>query len=114
MQFLAKLHIYYISNILSKMNYAFLGLLGEDFFKKLNKSFNDITKFLKENLEEQEEKFDQIEDEKENLAQDNNKLQKENKLIIKKYFNINEKLQKALKVNIKVVIKQEGLSYDYS
>ncbi|RGB28956.1 hypothetical protein C1646_672824 [Rhizophagus diaphanus] len=49
-------------------------------------------------VEEQEEEFNQS-DEEEDLDQDNEELPKENnEIIIDKYFDINEKLQKALGV----------------
>ena len=114
MQSLAKLHTYYVSNASTEMNYAFLGLSEEEFFKELNKSFNDITEFSEEDIEDQEDEFDQIEDEEEDFAKDGEEFQEGNEIIIEKYFDINEELQKALEVEVRVVIDQEEPpSYDH-
>ncbi|PKB96524.1 hypothetical protein RhiirA5_470842 [Rhizophagus irregularis] len=82
-------------------------------FFVLNKSFNDITEFSEE-VEEQEEEFNQP-DEEEDFDQDNEELPKENnEIIIDKYFDINEELRKALRVEVRVVIEQPAVSaYDY-
>ena len=114
MNSLAKLHSYYVSNASSEMNYAFSGVTEEEFLKELNKSFGDITEFSENDIEEQEKEFDQTGNEEEDLAQDNKELQEENEIIMVKYFDINEELQKALDVEIRVVIEQEEQpSYDH-
>ena len=53
MQSLAKLHTYYVSNVSLEMNYTFSEFTEEEFFKELNKSFNDITEFSEEDIVEQ-------------------------------------------------------------
>jgi predicted ribosome quality control (RQC) complex YloA/Tae2 family protein len=114
MNSLAKLHMYYVSNASTELNYSFSGLTEEEFFKELNKSFNDITEFSEDDIEEQEKEFDQNENEKEDLDQDNEELQERNEIIMEKYFDINEELQKALGVEIRVLIEQEEqTSYDH-
>jgi hypothetical protein len=110
-QSLAKLHSYYVSNASTEMNYAFSGLTEEEFFKELNKSFNDITEFSEEEIDEQEEEFNQTEEEneEENLEEDKEELTNDgNEIIMEKYFDINEELQRALGVEVRVVIEQEA------
>jgi spore coat polysaccharide biosynthesis predicted glycosyltransferase SpsG len=114
MQSMAKLHTYYVSNASTEMNYAFSGLSEEQFFVELNKSFNEITEFSEEELEEQEKEYNQAEEE-ENLDKDNEEIPKEgNEIILEKYFNINEELQRALEVEVRVVVEQEeSRHYDH-
>lgn len=110
---MAKLHYFYVNNASKEMNYTFSNLIEDEFFCELNKSFNNITKFLEE-VEEQEEEFNQS-DEKEDLDQDNEELPKENnEIIIDKYFDINEELQRVLEVEVRVVIEQAAVfAYDH-
>ena len=42
MHAMASLHMYYITNALSEMKYAFSGLSDQQFFAELNKSFNNL------------------------------------------------------------------------
>src|SRR5438874_1379878 len=110
---MVKLHSYYINNASKKMNYAFSNITEDEFFRELNKSFNDITEFSEE-VEEQEEEFNQPDEEKD-LDQDNEELPKENnEIIIDKYFDINEELRRVLGVEVRVVIEQAAVSaYDH-
>jgi hypothetical protein len=113
MLIIAKLHTYYVSNAFKKMNYAFSGLIQNDFLNELNKSFNDITKFSETEIDDQEKKYDQT-DKDDNLDQDNKEtLARDNEIMLNKYFNINVELQKALEVEVKVVIENADLSYDH-
>ena len=114
MQTMAKLHTYYVSNASKEMNYAFSGLTQDDFLNELNKSFNDITEFSEDEIEDQEEEYKQS-DEEEDLDQNNEEtLMRGNDLILDKYFDINVELQKALEVEVRVVIEKEAVpSYDH-
>ena len=52
---------------------------------------------------------------KKNIQNNEKTLVRGNEIILNKYFNINVKLQKALEIEVKVVIKKEAvLSYDHS
>jgi hypothetical protein len=114
MQTMAKLHTYYISNALKEMNYAFSGLTQNDFLNELNKSFNDITEFSEAEIDDQEKEYDQT-DKDDDLDQDNEKtLAKDNEIMLDKYFNINVELQKALEIEVRVVIENADPSYDHS
>ena len=114
MQTMAKLHTYYVSNALKEMNYAFSGLTQDDFLNELNKSFSDITEFSEDEIEDQEKEYKQS-DEEEDLDQNNEEtLMRGNDLILDKYFDINVELQKALEVEVRVVIEKEAVpSYDH-
>jgi hypothetical protein len=95
------------------MNYAFSGLIQNDFLNELNKSFNDITEFSKTKIDDQENEYDQT-DEDEDLDQNNKEtLARDNEIILDKYFNINVELQKALKVKVRIVIKKADPSYNH-
>ena len=111
---MAKLHTYYVSNASKEMNYAFSGLTQDDFLNELNKSFNDITEFSEDEIEDQEEEYKQS-DEEEDLDQNNEEtLMRGNDLILDKYFDINVELQKALEIEIRVVIEKKAIpSYDH-
>src|SRR5947207_13743365 len=116
---MASLHAYYVTNTLSEMKYAFSGLSDQQFFVELNKSFNNLSFSEKEIEEEKDELFQlKVEDnEDEDLAQDQEELSKEdNKIIIDKYFDINDELQKALGMEVSVIIEQESviiIPYDH-
>jgi hypothetical protein len=55
-QSMAKLHSYYVNNAPKELNYAFSNITEEEFFRELNKSFNDIVE-ISEEIEEQEKEF---------------------------------------------------------
>ena len=69
------------------------------FFAELNKSFNNLS-FSEEEIEEEKDELFQLEvedNEDEDFAQDQEELSKtNNKIIMDKYFDINNELQKAL------------------
>jgi hypothetical protein len=92
------------------MKYAFSGLSDQQFFAELNKSFNNLS-FSEEEIEEEKDELFQLEvedNEDEDLAQDQEELSKaDNKIIMDKYFDINDELQKALGVEVSVIIERE-------
>jgi hypothetical protein len=49
---MVKLHSYYVSNVSKEMNYAFSGLEQDEFLNELNKSFNDITEFSEDEIDD--------------------------------------------------------------
>src|ERR1043166_9163377 len=107
---MASLHAYYVTNASSEMKYTFSGLSDQQFFAELNKSFNNLSFSEKEIEEEKDELFQlEVEDnEDEDLAQDQEELSKaDNKIIMDKYFDINNELQKALGVEVSVIIKRK-------
>src|ERR1051325_2322866 len=88
---------------------------------ELNKSFNNLS-FLKKEIEEEKDELFQLEvedNEDEDLAQDQEELTKaNNKIIMDKYFDINDELQKALGVEVSVIIERESViitpyNYEY-
>ena len=56
MHAMASLHAYYVTNASSEMKYAFSGLLDQQFFAELNKTFNNLL-FLKKEIEEKKMNF---------------------------------------------------------
>lgn len=110
MHAMASLHAYYVTNASSEMKYAFSGLSDQQFFAELNKSFNNLS-FSEEEIEEEKDELFQLEvedNEDEDLAQDQEELSKaDNKIIMDKYFDINDELQKALGVEVSVIIERE-------
>jgi hypothetical protein len=110
MHAMASLHAYYVTNASSEMKYAFSGLSDQQFFAELNKSFNNLS-FSEDEIEEEKDELFQLEvedNEDEDLAQDQEELSKaDNKIIMDKYFDINDELQKALGVEVSVIIERE-------
>ena len=110
MHAMASLHAYYVTNASSEMKYALSGLSDQQFFAELNKCFNNLS-FSEEEIEEEKDELFQLEiedNEDEDLAQDQEELSKaDNKIIMDKYFDINDELQKALGVEVSVIIERE-------
>jgi len=110
MHAMASLHAYYVTNASFEMKYAFSGLSDQQFFAELNKSFNNLS-FSEEEIEEEKDELFQLEvedNEDEDLAQDQEELSKaDNKIIMDKYFDINDELQKALGMEVSVIIERE-------
>src|SRR6185312_8247799 len=104
MHAMASLHAYYITNASSEMKYAFSGLSDQQFFAKLNKSFNNLS-FSEEEIEEEKDELFQLEvedNEDEDLAQDQEEFSKaDNKIIMDKYFDI--------RVEVSVIIERESV-----
>ena len=94
------LHVYYVTNASSEMKYVFSELSDQQFFAELNKSFNNLS-FSEEEIEDEKDELFQLEvedNEDEDLAQDQEELSKaDNKIIMDKYFDINDELQKGSK-----------------
>src|SRR2546430_84576 len=99
MHTMAFLHAYYVTNASSEMKYA-----------ELNKSFNNLS-FSEEEIEEKKDELFQLEvedNEDKDLTQDQEELSKaDNKIIMDKYFDINDELQKVLGVEVSVIIERE-------
>lgn len=93
------------------MSYAYTDLTPFKFYKALSESFNKFTDFSDEEIQEQEYELDFecdnndgnfIEDESERMIPESG-----NEIIMKNYFNFNdEDLQKALAMDVRVVIEQ--------
>ena len=101
------------------MKYAFSGLSDQQFFAELNKSFNNLS-FSEEEIEEEKEELFQLgvkDNEDDDLAQDQEELSKaDDKIIMDKYLDINDELQRALGVEVSVIIEQEPVAitpYDH-
>ena len=119
MHAMAFLHAYYVTNASSEMKYAFSGLLDQQFFAELNKSFNNLS-FSEEEIEEEKEELFQLgvkNNEDDDLAQGQEELSKaDDKIIMDKYLDINDELQRALGVEVSVIIEQESVAitpYDH-
>ena len=107
MEAMAKLHTYYVTNATTKMNYTHSNLSEEELYKTFNESLN-FTEFSDE-IREQEEEFDFIEDNDEDFAEENETEipNKNNEIIIENYFDFNnQEFQKALKIDVKVIIEE--------
>ena len=114
MQTMTKLHAYYVSNASKELNYAFSGLKQEDFLNQLNKSFNDITEFSEDEIEDQEKEYDRPDDDDDLDRNNQETLMGGNEIILDKYFDINVELQKALEVDVRIVIEKEAVPvYDH-
>src|SRR2546429_7006069 len=101
------LHAYYVTNASSEMKYAFSGLSDQQFFAELNKSFNNLS-FSEKEIEEEKEELFQLgvkDNEDDDLAQDQEELSKADDKIMDKYLDINDELQRALGVEVSVIIE---------
>lgn len=116
MQSMAKLHSYYVTNASTEMSYAHSNITDTEFYNAINESFNDITEFSDDEINEQEVELNIAEyDDNDNLAE-NNKESPEfgNEITIENYFNFDDKdLQEALKMEVRVVIEQDINNYDH-
>ena len=114
MQSMAKLHSYYVTNASTEMSYAYTDLTDFEFYKAVSESFNEITDFSDDEINEQEDELNTLEDDNGNLFE-NNKENPEvgNEMIMENYFNFDdEDLQKALELEVRVVIEQETTNYN--
>ncbi len=116
MQSMAKLHSYYVTNASTEMSYAHSNITDTEFYNAINESFNDITEFSDDEINEQEVELNIAEyDDNDNLAE-NNKESPEfgNEITIENYFNFDDKdLREALKMEVRVVIEQDINNYDH-
>jgi hypothetical protein len=99
------------------MNYAYTDLTPSEFYKVLSKSFNESTDFSDEEIKEQECELDlEYDDDDGNLTEDEKVISESgNEIVIENYLNFNdEDLQKALALDVKVVIEQQEITnYDH-
>ncbi len=83
----------------------------------VSKSFNEFIDFSNDEINEQEDKLNTLkyENDNDNLFKNNKEVfSTGNKMIMENYFNFNDKdLQKALELEVRVIIKQEITNYDY-
>jgi hypothetical protein len=117
MQAMAKLHSYYVTNAATEMSYAYTDLTPSEFCKALSESFNEFTDFSDEEIQDQEYELDfecddndLTEDESESVTPESG-----SEIIMENYFNFNdEDLQKALVMDVRVVIEQQEITnYDH-
>lgn len=120
MQSMAKLHSYYVTNASTEMSYAYTSLTDSEFYKSISESFAEIAEFSDDEIKEQENELDILEyDDDDRDLFENNENNKEipevnNEIIMENYFNFDdEDLQKALALEVKVVIEQEVTNYDH-
>jgi hypothetical protein len=117
MQAMAKLHSYYVTNAATEMNYAYTDLTPSKFYKALSESFNESTDFSDEEIKEQECELDlEYDDDDGNLTEDERVTPESgNEIVMENYLNFNdEDLQKALALDVRVVIEQQEITnYDY-
>jgi hypothetical protein len=117
---MAKLHSYYVTNASTEMSYAHTSLTDSEFYKAISESFAEIAEFSDDEIKEQENELDILEyDDDDRDLFENNENNKEipevnNEIIMENYFNFDdEDLQKALALEVKVVIEQEVTNYDH-
>ena len=83
----------------------------------VSKSFNEFIDFSDDEINEQEDELNTLEYENDNnnLFENNKEVPSTgNEMIIENYFNFDDKdLQKALELEVKVIIKQEIINYDH-
>src|SRR6266545_1796076 len=117
MQAMAKLHSYYVTNASTELSYAHMNLTNFKFYKAVSESFNEFTDFSGDEINEQEDELNTLEyeNDNDNLFENNKEVSStSNKMIMENYFNFDdEDLQKALELEVRVIIKQEITNYDY-
>jgi hypothetical protein len=117
MQAMAKLHSYYVTNASTEMSYAHMDLTDSEFYKAVSESFNEFTDFSDDEINEQEDELNTLENENDNgnLFENNKEVPSiGNEMTVENYFNFdNEDLQKALDLEVRVVIEQEITNYDH-
>ena len=117
MQSMAKLHSYYVTNASTEMSYAYTDLTDFEFYKAVSESFNEFTDFSDDEINEQEDELNTLEyeDDNGNLFENNKEAPEVgNEMVMENYFNFNDKdLQKALELEVRVVIEQEITNYDH-
>ncbi len=83
----------------------------------VSESFNKFTDFSDDEINKQEDKLNTLEyeNDNDNLFENNKKVFSiGNEMIIENYFNFDDKdLQKALELEVRVVIEQEITNYDH-
>jgi len=117
MQSMAKLHSYYVTNASTEMSYAYTDLTDFEFYKAVSESFNEFTDFSDDEINEQEDELNTLEyeDNNGNLFENNKEAPEVgNEMVMENYFNFDNKdLQKALELEVRVVIEQEITNYDH-
>jgi len=116
MQSMAKLHSYYVTNASNEMSYAHTDLSDSEFYKAVSESFNEFTDFSDDEINEQENELNALEYEDDSDLFENGRETPEvnNEMIMENYFNFDDKdLQKALELDVRVVIEQEVTNYDH-
>ena len=117
MQSMAKLHSYYVTNASTEMSYAYTDLTDFEFYKAVSESFNEFTDFSDDEINEQEDELNTLEyeDNNGNLFENNKEAPEVgNEMVMENYFNFDDKdLQKALELEVRVVIEQEITNYDH-
>ncbi len=99
------------------MSYAYINLTNFKFYKAVSKSFNEFTDFSNNEINKQEDELNTLEYENnnDNLFENNKEFSSTgNEMIMENYFNFDDEvLQKALELEVRVVIKQEIINYDH-
>lgn len=117
MQSMAKLHSYYVTNASTEMSYAHIDLTDFEFYKAVNESFGEFADFSDDEIQDQENELNRIESENDDnaLSENNSEIPEiGNEMIMENYFNFdNEEFQRALEMNVRVVIEQEVTNYDH-
>jgi hypothetical protein len=117
MQAMAKLHSYNVTNAAIEMNYAYTDLTPSKLYKALSESFNKSTDFSDEKIKEQECELDlEYDDDDGNLTEDERVIPESgNEIVMENYLNFNDEyLQKALALDVRVVIEQQEITnYDH-
>ena len=117
MQSMAKLHSYYVTNASTEMSYAYTDLTDFEFYKAVSESFNEFTDFSDDEINEQEDELNTLEyeDNNGNLFENNKEAPEVgNEMVMENYFNFDDKdLQKALELEVRVVIEKEITNYDH-
>src|SRR4051812_32680925 len=117
MQAIVKLHSYYITNASTEMSYAYTDLTPSEFYKAVSEGFNKFTDFSDDEIKEQEYELNTLEyDDVDSDLSENIRETPDtgNEIIMENYFNFDDKdLQKALAIDVRVVIEQEITNYDH-
>jgi len=100
---MVKLHTFYVTNAITEMSYVNANITEEEFHQLFNQSLID------------EDEIDDDEIINEDLVEDNDEIpEHHNQLIMEKYFNINDQeFQRALEMDVRVVIEETTIDYDY-
>ncbi|CAJ0645047.1 2072_t:CDS:1 [Entrophospora sp. SA101] len=118
---MAKLHTYYVANISTQTNYTYTNIDNENFYEELNRNLDDEMEFSNEEIEDLEVELDELnefnedEGEEENLDENNQEITDVgNEIVIENYLDLtDQELQRALEVEVRVVIEEEVVNYDH-
>ena len=103
MEAMAKLHAYYVTNVTTELNYVRSNITERELHQMINQSLDDGDDEIREDKE-----LNENENDEEDLEEDEKEIpDHNNEIIIENYFDLNDQeFQKALEVDVRVVIEE--------